>query len=653
MNVPSRLLSAAVSLSLLTALAACGGGGANTSMSPVSTMPPPAVQTAQVPIVVSDDSTEDWAQITVAVQQIALVPQGGGTPVVVYQPTTPTSINLLQLDQLGEVLGSASVPVGSYVAAKLTIGANPGDVTLVASSDPSAGFPLAAGTQVPADQIQVQHASGPSGGRTATVNVSFASPLTVVAGSSSNALDLDFNLNHPAFIVNHTPVGGGTTVWAVNCDGPVRQVSVHDLSRLVLRHSYGTVASIASGGTSLTVNKDLPTLPVVNPETATPTGQTLTINVDATNGTLFYDVDAQTTSTVTSFATLTTLPGRYVRVAARYQADGTLVASRIWASDAFVNVWASPEGHVVQANGTTGILLVDNDLGQRVPMTVNAATQFFFRVPSSSLADTTPIGTGPAFMGQNLVRGFKVHAQAVDPLSEPLVAQTVDIEAARFDGSLTAANSTSLTYTRTFFNSADDYTQVLPYIASTSANGTDAGGAAITGFDYWSFAFPTVLTSGTNAIPDFVALANSGVNFGGAFGKVNVSAVSYAVWADPANPTGWAAPSAEIRPVKLPLGTVSTAFAGNSFAITEPQGANPVTVNVDTTSGSATLAYQIDRTNDSVTITAQDLTTAAGLAAVTNGLAAGAPVRVFGVPQSNGTMQAYVIAYFTGLPPAN
>jgi hypothetical protein len=652
MNKHSRLLSAAVSLSLVTALAACGGGASSSSTPPVSSTPPPAVQMAQLPIIVSDDSTEDWAQITVSVQQIALVPQGGGAPVVVYQPTTPTSINLLQLDQLGEVLGNASIPVGSYVGAKLTVGANPGDVTLVASSDPSAGFPLAAGAQVPSTQIQVQHANGAAGSQTTTVNLNFASPLVVATGSS-NALDLDFDLNHPAFIVNHTPVGGGMTVWAVNFDGPVRQVTVHDLSRLVLRHSYGTVASIATDGGSMTVNKDMPTLPIVNPETATPTGQTLTISVDTTNGTLFYDVDAQTTSTITSLSSLTTLPGRYVRVAARYEADGTLVATRIWASDTFANVWASPEGHVLQANGTSGILLVENDLGQRVPMTVNAATQFFFRTPSSSLADTTPIGTGPAFLGQNLVRGFKVHTQAVDPLAEPLVAQTIDIEAARFDGSLTAANATSLTYTRTFVNAADNYTQVLPYIASTSANGTDASGNAITGFDYWNFAYPTVLTSGTNAIPDFVTLANSGVNFGGAYGKVNVTGVTYAVWADPANPTGWAAPFAEIQPVKLPLATVSTAVAGSSFAIAEPLGANTVTVGVSTTPGSATLAYQVDRSSDSVTIIAQDLTTSAGLAALTNGLTAGAPVRVFGVPQSNGTIQAYVIAYFTGVQPAN
>jgi hypothetical protein len=33
-------------------------------------------------------------------------------------------------------------------------------------------------------------------------------------------------------------------------------------------------------------------------------------------------------------------------------------------------------------------------------------------------------------------------------------------------------------------------------------------------------------------------------------------------------------------------------------------------------------------------------------------LAAGAPVKVFGVPQAGATLKAYVIAYFTGDMPA-
>jgi dihydroxyacid dehydratase/phosphogluconate dehydratase len=73
-----------------------------------------------------------------------------------------------------------------------------------------------------------------------------------------------------------------------------------------------------------------------------------------------------------------------------------------------------------------------------------------------------------------------------------------------------------------------------------------------------------------------------------------------------------------------------------------------VGVSVSTTAGSATLAYQVDRTAGVVTVSAQDLTTSGGLAALAGGLAVGAPVKVSAVPQADGTLKAYAITYFTG-----
>jgi hypothetical protein len=46
------------------------------------------------------------------------------------------------------------------------------------------------------------------------------------------------------------------------------------------------------------------------------------------------------------------------------------------------------------------------------------------------------------------------------------------------------------------------------------------------------------------------------------------------------------------------------------------------------------------------------VTTSSGLASLTTGLAAGAPVKVYGVPQADGTLKAYVLTYFTGQAPA-
>jgi hypothetical protein len=61
----------------------------------------------------------------------------------------------------------------------------------------------------------------------------------------------------------------------------------------------------------------------------------------------------------------------------------------------------------------------------------------------------------------------------------------------------------------------------LDYIASASANGDDADGNPITGFKFWDFAYPTLVTSGTGAIGDFITTTNGAVNFGGLVGSVS------------------------------------------------------------------------------------------------------------------------------------
>ena len=105
-------------------------------------------------------------------------------------------------------------------------------------------------------------------------------------------------------------------------------------SGAVLRHAYGTVTGVSSDDASVTMTRDFPVEPPTTPETDIATSQSLTILADATNGTIFYDVDAKTNVTIKNFSTLASrLTGRYVRVAARYQSDGTLVAVRIWAAN--------------------------------------------------------------------------------------------------------------------------------------------------------------------------------------------------------------------------------------------------------------------------------------------------------------------------------
>jgi hypothetical protein len=632
-------------------LAGCGGGGGG-SMS--STMP--TQQSSNMSVLVSDASTEDWAMIGVKIMSIALVPQGGGANVTVYTAPNPVPVtNLVDLDNLSQVLGNTDLATDApmtFSGAIVTMSANPGDVSLTAATDPQSGFQGAPGANIPSTSIQIQHTQGSAPGMTVAVPVNFNSPLVVTPGQASQ-LNVEFNLGHPAFIMAQTPPAlQGATIWAVNFSGPVRRNPLQDITRLVLRHAYGEVASVSADNTAITINQEFPAEPPASPETPVLTGQSLQLLADATNGTLLYDVDTHTRMTVMNFANLPTLVGAQVRIAARYQANGTLVATRIWAStamNAFNSVWASPEGHVLHVDSTSNVVTVENELGQGVALTVNANTQFFFRTPQSAQADSTPIATGTELLSSdNFVRGFKVHATVVDPLASPLVAESIDIETARYDGTISGPSATGFTYTHNFHTASDDYTYAMDYISPTTANGTDpVTGDAISGFKWWYFAFPTLLDL---SISDWVTVTNDAVNLGGTVGAVPTHGVSFSVWNDPANANAWSTNASVVAPSVLPIGAVATGLtSGNTFTMNVTNGTMPATVDVSTEMGAATLVYQVDRTNGIVTVSQVDITTAAGLATLTNALAnVGTPVKVYGVPLLDTSLKAYVLTYFTG-----
>lgn len=647
----SRLVLGVASAALMLFSMGCSSGSSNSSN------PAPEAQNGTVNVIIRDTSTEDWATIGVRVLSISLTPQGGGSDVNVYTaPNPPPYVNLLQLDQLDEILGNVSIPQGTYTSATVTMSGNPGDVLLTVSADPETGFPAAASTTIPSSQIQILNTTGSAGSLTVPVKVSLVSPL-VVSSTQNNALDLDFDLAHPAFIVAHVPPsGGGTTMWAINFIGPLRHHPVFDLSRLVLRHHYGTATGVSNENTTLTFDKDYPVYPPTNPETEITSSQTLSVIADSTNGTLYYDVDAKTQATITDFSSIaSTIVGRYIRVAARYQVDGTLVAVRLWASNSFNSVWLSPEGHVLHVDANTDTIVVQDELGIGVPLTIDANTMFYFRTPSSAQSDATAIGQGPGFLA-NLVRGFKVHASAVDPLANPMVANSIEIEIARYDGSITDSNLNTFTYTRNFHTAGDDYTVTLPFISGTAANGNDPiSGAAITGFKWWYFAYPTIVDSGEQAVSDFDSATNGSVNFEGSVGLMQVAGETYATWTGATaatEPSPWAAPSAVVMPTEIPLGSAATSYTNGNFMLSVPGGTQDVQVNLSSTPNSATLVYQVSWANGVITITPVDPTTTSGQNTLNSNLVTGTPVKVYGVPQVTTGINAYVLTYFTGFAQA-
>jgi hypothetical protein len=191
---PSRLLSLGVAAALMAACGSGGSGGYSTTSSTSSTSSTdstsstgsspimPAARSGNASILISDASAEDWATIGVKVLSIALVPQRGGSTVRVHTtPTTVPLVNLAQLDQIADILGTARVPVGTYTGAVLTISANAGGVPLMVASNPELRFIETPETTIPTDRIQVQHTEGTVPNLTASLKVTFVEPLVVTA----------------------------------------------------------------------------------------------------------------------------------------------------------------------------------------------------------------------------------------------------------------------------------------------------------------------------------------------------------------------------------------------------------------------------------------------------------------------------------------
>ncbi len=148
----SRLLPASVAAAVL---AACGGGSGSGSAPTLSTP-----QSANIPLVLSDASNEDWATIGVQVLSIALVPQGGGSAVDgLHGPLRRRPcVNLEQLDQIARDSRQCQ-RAGRHLHRSGAHRQRPiaGDVDVsTVSADPESGLPAPAGSTIAADQIQVQ-----------------------------------------------------------------------------------------------------------------------------------------------------------------------------------------------------------------------------------------------------------------------------------------------------------------------------------------------------------------------------------------------------------------------------------------------------------------------------------------------------------------
>ena len=435
----------------LALILACGGGGTEASLTQTPAPPAP------VSFLVTDAPTDDWSNIGVIIRKATLIPVGAtlAQGVTVYDGSgDTTTLNLVDLDELSELLGTAQIPAGSYDRLVLQVDGNPSNIELI---------PADGSAQIPAGQIIVRGADPVT--KLVTLPVALSAPLVVVA-DQPNAVQVDFDLGHPLFVVAHNL--GGTTIYTLNLQ--VRHKPHVALNRIYLRHLRGQVNAVATDSKSFVLR--------------TNRGKDKTLLVDAANQSLFYDLDAAPMTSVTSFTVPATLTAtKYVRATARFQSDGSLTAVRVWyTSDATKLPRWSPEGHVVRVDPVLNQIRVLRENGIPATVQIDPGTQFFFQ------GGTTAIGTGTSFLA-HMARGFKVDVTVVDPLATPMHAASVDIHRGTFEGDITAADANTFTYTKAFGGDSTVDTHTVGYDPA---------------FSWWNFTFPTLASTDQGA---FIAKA--------------------------------------------------------------------------------------------------------------------------------------------------
>ena len=370
----------ALALSALALSLACNGSSYAT---------PASTPMGTASIILTDAPSDQWSAIEVVVTQVTLLNKADHTKEVVAFQGTSAKINLVDLDSVGELLATAQIPVGTYDALRITI--DPASVSLVKAD----------GTPVPSSQVRVAGAM---------VQVGLSADLVVTA-TGSNAVQIDFDLAHPLFLVQ-LPSGG----WVMNLQVKHRPNAngMMGMAQMAFRHRRGTIASV--GTSSFVLHTD--------------SGNDLTVNVDA--GAWFFDADAKV---VGSFAGLAT--GKNALVSLRMQSDGRLWAVRVWYGANALPGW-TPEGHVYGVDQATNLMRVSTTNGAPRTIAIDSDTAFTYRT-------SQPLGTGQAVLA-NLWTGFKVQVEVKDPLAVPMHAKSVNIQRAVDGGVITAATVSSFAY---------------------------------------------------------------------------------------------------------------------------------------------------------------------------------------------------------------
>ena len=408
--------------------------------------PKPVTPQGQVQVVVTDAPADEWAHVWVKVTKVTLVKADGTTEVVAFDASTAGNSNagkvdLVHLDSVGELLASAQVPVGTYTKLKVSIDTDPANVTLIAQGGGPVTVSRVVGTAIPVD----------------------LSPALVVTEGHGSAVQVDFDLSHPLFVVM---LQDGTAVLNLQVR---HKPNPADIRGLQFRWHAGKVTSAGSNGFALT------TLHGAN------------LNLAANGSTWFRNIDTRATGSLAEMASLASSGNLYAVVFTRMDAIGSLSAARVYYSTdaaAIQKLLAyMREGHVLSVDRAAGTFTV-NDPGGHMPQTlvVDSDTVFSFH------GETTVVGSGVTGLAA-LQRGFKVHVTLKDPSVSPAHAATVNIQRAQDEGFISASDMSSFTFGTT-----------VPRTYSYA-----------TGFTWWNLGQPMTTSTDISAWASLTGQASQGI----------------------------------------------------------------------------------------------------------------------------------------------
>lgn len=611
------------------------------------TLPP---STGLLTLAATGENALAWAQTDVRIQGVSLVPQGGGAPVTVLDLAGQgLPLNLATLGHAHRFLGSYAVPVGTYTGATVILGADALDLGLTAGGGPSPDFGYPAMSSF---GVFLQGASG----STATRQVDFGIPLEVATGSNT-VLDLAWDTLRPTFL-GGDGLDAAAATFSMDLDGVLRRRPVADCAALPLIPVSGVVYDVAPDNRSFHFT---PTFSAgLLPTFTFP--RTLTVKPDSVHGMLFMDVDTATRTRITDLASVgAALPGRPVRVGGQLQADGSFLATRLWAG---TGVFSSTElhGHVTRVELALQNPWFDGDNAGQTGFSMGSgepvadATDFTVLNPANPGAASAPVATGTSFLTGGLLPPGTIATTVTAYEGRTSWLRWMDIVSADFTGPVTDASGTAIRLAMPTGMEGSVLAEDLPYLSPLSPSGTDFQGGALQGFHWWRQGHPDQITAGAGAPEAFAAAAAPSVDFGGAVGALASPATVHGAWADAANPAGWSAQWAILGYLPLPVGSVGSDWApgsgGGTFGLNLPGGTATVPVDVPATAKVYVMitAHPGPLVYVTPVFTAVDPGTAAGQGQLAQDLAGGKAVQVFGYVGAGGRVQADLIflIHYTG-----